>query len=108
MRTRRIGAVAAVAALALGLTACGSDDGGGSGGSGGGGLKIGIKFDQPGLGLKQGSEFTGMDVDVAKYIAKQLGTDEGDIQFPETREYVDGVMNHRAAYRKHYDDELGY
>jgi glutamate transport system substrate-binding protein len=85
MRTRRIGAVAAVAALALGLTACGSDDGGGgsggSGGSGGGGLKIGIKFDQPGLGLKQGSEFTGMDVDVAKYIAKQLGTDEGDIQF---------------------------
>jgi glutamate transport system substrate-binding protein len=84
MRTRRIGAVAAVAALALGLTACGSDDGGGSGGSGGsggGGLKIGIKFDQPGLGLKQGSEFTGMDVDVAKYIAKQLGTNEGDIQF---------------------------
>jgi soluble lytic murein transglycosylase len=34
--------------------------------------------------------------------------DEGDIQFPETREYVDGVMDHRAAYRKHYDDELGY
>lgn len=34
--------------------------------------------------------------------------DEGDIQFPETREYVDGVMNHRAAYRKHYDNELGY
>jgi soluble lytic murein transglycosylase len=34
--------------------------------------------------------------------------DEGDIQFPETREYVDGVMDHRSAYRKHYDDELGY
>jgi soluble lytic murein transglycosylase len=34
--------------------------------------------------------------------------DEGDIAFPETREYVDGVMDHRAAYRKHYDDELGY
>jgi len=33
---------------------------------------------------------------------------EGDIQFPETREYVDGVMDHRRAYRKHYDDELGY
>ena len=33
---------------------------------------------------------------------------EGDIQFPETREYVDGVMDHRKAYRKHYDDELGY
>jgi soluble lytic murein transglycosylase len=34
--------------------------------------------------------------------------DEGDIQFPETREYVDGVLDHRAAYRKHYDSELGY
>ena len=36
------------------------------------------------------------------------GFDEKDIAFPETREYVDGVMRHRAAYRKHYDDELGY
>jgi len=34
--------------------------------------------------------------------------DEGDIAFPETREYVDGVMDHRAAYRKHYASELGY
>ena len=34
--------------------------------------------------------------------------DKGDVQFPETREYVDGVLAHRAAYRKHYDDELGY
>ncbi len=34
--------------------------------------------------------------------------DEGDIAFPETREYVDGVMDHRAAYRKHYSDQLGY
>jgi soluble lytic murein transglycosylase len=33
---------------------------------------------------------------------------ERDIGFPETRAYVDGVMDHRAAYRKHYDDELGY
>jgi soluble lytic murein transglycosylase len=30
------------------------------------------------------------------------------IAFPETREYVDGVMDHRGDYRKHYDDELGY
>jgi len=87
MSTRRIGAAAAVAALALGLAACGSDDGGssdgGSGGSGGGGggLKVGIKFDQPGLGLKQGNDFTGMDVDVARYVAKQLGVSEGDIQW---------------------------
>ena len=34
--------------------------------------------------------------------------DEGDVQFPETRAYVDGVLDHRAAYRKHYGSELGY
>jgi peptidoglycan lytic transglycosylase len=36
------------------------------------------------------------------------GFGKDDIAFPETREYVDGVMNHRAAYRKHYGNELGY
>ena len=85
MRTRSIGMIAGAAALALGLSACGSDSAdtgsGSSGDSGGKALKIGIKFDQPGLGLKQGSEFTGLDVDVAKYVAKELGTAEGDIQF---------------------------
>lgn len=83
MSTRRMGAAAATAALALTLAACGSDDSGagasGSGDAAGKGLKVGIKFDQPGLGLKQGSEFTGMDVDVATYIAKELGTDAADI-----------------------------
>ena len=33
---------------------------------------------------------------------------EKDIQFAETREYVDGVLDHRKDYRQHYDDELGY
>ena len=36
------------------------------------------------------------------------GFRERDIAFPETRAYVDGVMDHRADYRKYYDDELGY
>ena len=80
MTVRRFGAAAAVAVVALGLTACG-DSGGGESGSGGGGFKVGIKFDQPGLGLKEGSDYTGLDVDVAKYIAKELGHAEGDIQF---------------------------
>ncbi|MGG5258728.1 glutamate ABC transporter substrate-binding protein [Phycicoccus avicenniae] len=84
MTTRRWGAVAATAALALGLAACGSDagntgSGGGESGDSGGGLKIGIKFDQPGMGLKKGTEYSGMDVDVATYIAKELGTDAADI-----------------------------
>jgi glutamate transport system substrate-binding protein len=86
MITRRTGAAAALAAAALALTACGSDagqtgSGGGSGdgGAGAGGLKIGIKFDQPGLGLKKGSDYTGFDVDVATYVAKELGTDAADI-----------------------------
>jgi glutamate transport system substrate-binding protein len=83
MKSRGLGAVAAAATLALTLAACGSSDNGGSGGStgaeGGTKVKVGIKFDQPGMGLKKGSDYTGMDVDVAKYIAKELGAGEGDI-----------------------------
>ncbi len=83
MKSRGLGAIAAAATLALTLAACGSNDDGGSGGSTGAGggtkLKVGIKFDQPGMGLKKGSDYTGMDVDVAKYIAKELGAGDGDI-----------------------------
>jgi glutamate transport system substrate-binding protein len=84
MTRTRIGLVAAAAVLGLGLSACGSSDSGsGSSGGGGGGsaIKIGIKFDQPGLGLKQGNDYTGMDVDVATYVAKELGHEPGDIQW---------------------------
>ncbi|GAA2502858.1 glutamate ABC transporter substrate-binding protein [Terrabacter carboxydivorans] len=80
MKARRLGAVAA-ATLALTLAACGSGQPGGSSSGGGGdnGLKIGIKFDQPGMGLKKGTEYSGFDVDVAKYVAKALGTSEDKI-----------------------------
>ncbi|KGN39023.1 glutamate ABC transporter substrate-binding protein [Knoellia subterranea] len=84
MNARRIGAIAATAALALGLSACGSSDDGGDAGSGGDSgkkLKIGIKFDQPGLGLKKGTDVTGFDVDIAKYVAKELGTSEANIEW---------------------------
>ena len=83
MNIRRISAATAVAVLALGLSACGDSgtETGTGGGGGGGSFKVGIKFDQPGLGLKEGSEYTGLDVDVAKYVAKELGHEEGDIQF---------------------------
>ncbi|GAA5157205.1 glutamate ABC transporter substrate-binding protein [Ornithinimicrobium tianjinense] len=71
----RIAAVAAAAALAL--SACGSD--GDGAGADGDGLKIGIKFDQPGLGLKDGENYTGMDVEVAKKVAEGLGVAEDKI-----------------------------
>ena len=83
MKVRQIGAVAAASVLALALAACGDSakDSGSGGGGGGGSFKIGIKFDQPGLGLKQGSDYKGLDVDVAKYVAKELGHSENDIQW---------------------------
>ena len=80
MKARRIGVAFAATALAVSLAACGSGQPGASGGGGGdNGLKIGIKFDQPGMGLKKGNEYSGFDVDVAKYVAKQLGTSEDKI-----------------------------
>ena len=42
---------------------------------------IGIKYDQPGLGQKEGDTFKGFDVDVAKYVAKELGYErQGRVQ----------------------------
>lgn len=79
-------ASAAVLALAVTATACGSSDKNDSGSSGGGNIKIGIKYDQPGLGLKQpDGSFAGFDVDVATYVAKELGYKPSQIQFVETK-----------------------
>ena len=65
MRKNRFGAIAAMAAVAaLTLTACGGSDNAGD--EGGDKVRIGIKFDQPGLGFQDGSSYTGFDVDVAK------------------------------------------
>jgi len=92
MKLRKVTAAsAAVLALALTATACGSDkkDDSGSGSSSGGGggkIKIGIKYDQPGLGLKKpDGTFAGFDVDVATYVAKELGYKPDQIQFVETK-----------------------
>src|SRR5258708_34319317 len=49
-------------------------------------LVIGVKYDQPGLGVKTASGTQGFDVDVAKYIAKKLGvTNEKNIKLKEAR-----------------------
>ncbi|MGW0703391.1 glutamate ABC transporter substrate-binding protein [Streptomyces sp. NPDC002867] len=88
MKLRKVTAASAtVLALTLTATACGSDDkDSGSGDGGDKKITVGIKYDQPGLGLKTpDGKFTGFDVDVAKYVAKELGYAEGDIEFKETK-----------------------
>lgn len=80
-------AAAAVLALSLTATACGSDDSDSAseGDSGGKKITVGIKFDQPGIGLKTpDGSFTGFDVDVATYVAKELGYEAKDIEWKET------------------------
>lgn len=77
-------------ALALTLAACGgggeSDPtaGGGDTGEGGGNgtLTVGIKYDQPGLGLQVGSDYHGFDVAVAEFVAAHLGYD--DVEYVES------------------------
>ncbi|KAE8763822.1 glutamate ABC transporter substrate-binding protein [Georgenia thermotolerans] len=97
MRSVRRAGLALTAATALILAACSAGEPGqsggsasaggsetGSGGAGGDGITIGIKYDQPGLGLKEGNDFTGFDVDVAKYVAGKLGYSEDKIKFVES------------------------
>jgi glutamate transport system substrate-binding protein len=89
MKLRKVTAFAATAlVLSLTATACGGDDNkdSGSSSSGGGKIKVGIKYDQPGLGLKEpNGSFSGFDVDVATYVAKQLGYKPDQIEFVETK-----------------------
>lgn len=77
--SRKLAALAAAASLALtgALTGCssaGSDHK----------IRIGIKYDQPGLGYQNGSQYTGFDVEVARYIAGKLGYSEDQIEFVES------------------------
>ena len=78
----KIVALGAIGALALTMAACGGGDAGSA--TGEGNITIGIKYDQPGLGQKDGETFKGFDVDVAKYVAKELGYEENEIEFKET------------------------
>ncbi|ALU40568.1 ABC transporter substrate-binding protein [Kocuria flava] len=88
--SKPLGVAAMAAAAALTLTACGGGDSGGEGGgestAGGSGesVRIGIKYDQPGLGYRDGDEYTGFDVDVAEYVAGELGYSEDQIEWVES------------------------
>lgn len=83
-RTARVG-VAALA-LAFAATACGGDEATSASSSAESGkLTVGIKFDQPGLGLRTpDGSFTGFDVEVAKYVAGKLGVTPENITFKES------------------------
>lgn len=54
-----------------------------AGASSNGKLTIGISFDQPGLGLKDGDTYTGFDVDTATYVAGALGVPKENITWKE-------------------------
>jgi len=100
MRVQRLAAIAAVAIIAVGAAACGGDN---KKDSPGGGttvdpnatgvvakaqkdkkLIIGVKADQPGLGLQTGSKYEGFDIEIAKIIAKDLGVPESGIEWKTT------------------------
>ncbi len=76
---RLIGVAVLAAALPFTATACGGGEPTGDT------IVIGTKFDQPGLGLKKpDGTMTGFDVDVAKYVAKELGYPEDKIEWKES------------------------
>ena len=80
----KIAGAAACTLLAMVTSSCVSaqNAGPGAAASSGGPVTIGIKFDQPGLGLQVGNDYQGFDVTVARYVAKELGYT--DVTFKES------------------------
>jgi glutamate transport system substrate-binding protein len=93
MRISRMAAVATAAVLAMSVAACGDgSDSSGSSGSGNGivgkaasgKLVIGVKSDQPGLGLQTGTTYEGFDIEIGKILAKGLGLDPAKVEWKTT------------------------
>src|SRR5690625_4282043 len=92
MKTPWMKIAALGAAGALALSACSpsaSEDAGaeaeGGGGGGGDTITVGIKYDQPGLGFREGNNPpTGFDVDVAKAVLAEMGYEEDQIEWVES------------------------
>jgi glutamate transport system substrate-binding protein len=89
---RRIIAAALAGLVVSVLAGCGADSEGPTaepslvaGASHNGRLTIGISADQPGLGLKFGTAYTGFDADTATYVAKALGVPEKNITWKEAQ-----------------------
>ena len=118
MRFIRTKALVAAAGLALSLAACG-DAGGDSEGADvevkedaasefddgtrmkeladAGTIKVGVKFDQPGLGFKDAASDipTGFDVEMAKVLVASLGIDPEDTSKVE---YIETISDNREPF----------
>ena len=70
---RRLLAVAMSVALLLPLAACGQNDPLGASEVVGPRLSIGVATDQPTMGYRKGDSYTGLNVEVARYVAGRLG-----------------------------------
>jgi glutamate transport system substrate-binding protein len=91
----RTSVVAAVLALILPLAACSDDEGNGEDGieltgvpqelADKGAIRIGVKYDQPGIGRRPpGADAPeGFDIEIGRIIADRLGIDEVDITWVE-------------------------
>jgi glutamate transport system substrate-binding protein len=94
MRITRLAAVLGAMTLALTAAACGGGDDGDSGSGSASGivgkassdkkLVVGVKADQPGLGLQTGGTYTGFDIEIAKIIAKGLGVPDNGVEYKTT------------------------
>jgi glutamate transport system substrate-binding protein len=88
---RRLAAAALAGLAVAALAACGGTGGEGPnptptpvpGATPNGRLTIGIPFDEPGIGLKDGTSYRGFDVETATYVAKALGVPEANITWKE-------------------------
>jgi len=81
--------LAAATLVGLALTGCGSSQAPSTeptpvpGAATDGRMTIGIAFDEPGIGMKNGETYSGFDVETAKYVAKALGVPEANITWKE-------------------------
>ena len=85
LRRRAVAVIAATAVAILALTSCGSTEPRDPlDGAADGALTIGVKFDQPGLGLRNPDRsMTGFDIEVAEYVAEFLGVPSDQIIWKE-------------------------
>lgn len=86
MALAHLRALVVACSAALVLASCASGDDTTVAGKAGGTdrLTIAVAYDQPGLGLRRlDGTHRGFDVDVARYVAKELGVEEGGITFVE-------------------------